>query len=468
MVFQLKNKRVLVVGFGRQGKSLAKWLPGQGAKVIVNDKRTEREIGLKSRSEYPGVKFVLGDHPLEVLDDVDLICVSGGVPLQLPMMQLALMKDIPITNDAQLFMERCPAPVIGITGSAGKTTTTTMTGEILQAAGYKTWVGGNIGEVLLDVLNKISPDDVVVMELSSFQLEIMTISPQVGTVLNITPNHIDRHGSMAAYVNAKASIVRYQRASDIAVLCEDDPACKALESIVVGELVTFSARTVVSSGAFLAGNRLILGGAASYDHVPHVLLEKHEIPLRGDHNVLNVLAACATAGSLGLATDRPGIEPQVMADVIRKFKPVAHRLELVREVNGVQYVNDSIATAPERLIAALYSFQEPLVVLIGGADKDLPWDAAILLALQKARHIIVFGQDGEKQVSRKVMRLLRLRGAKEDIVSRVITLDEAVKRAAEVAQPGDVVLLSPGGTSYDAYADFVERGEHFRKLVAQL
>lgn len=466
-MFDLKRKRILVLGFGRQGKALARWLPRQGAKTIVNDQRSERDLGV-APADYPEVQFILGEHPLEALEGVDLVCISGGVPLDLPIVEAARSMEIPITNDAQLFMERCPAPIIGITGSAGKTTTTTLVAEMVKNAGFKTWVGGNIGAVLLDNLHEITPEDVVVMELSSFQLDLMTISPQIGAVLNITPNHIDRHGTMQAYINAKANIVRHQSSADIAVLCEDEPNSRSLEALVMGELVTFSSRTLVANGAFLAGTRVVLGGASSFDATPHVVCEKSAIPLRGDHNVMNVLAACAIAGALGLATDRPGIEPEVMAATIQAFKPVAHRLELVRALNGVQYFNDSIATAPERLIAALRAFTEPLVLLIGGADKDLPWDEAVLLALQKARHIIVFGKAGDKQVANKVMRLLNLRGARGDLISRVETLDEAVKRAAEVAQPGDVVLLSPGGTSYDAYADFAARGEHFRQLVAAL
>ncbi len=464
---ELKKKKILVLGFGRQGRALARWLPEQGATVIVNDAQPAEKINIRTL-DYPGVRFVFGDHPPEILQGVNLICVSGGVPLDLPLLQLAKEKNILLTNDAQLFMERSPAPVIGITGSAGKTTTTTLVGEILKNAGYKTWVGGNIGDVLLDVLPQIKPEDVVVMELSSFQLDLMTVSPQVAAILNITPNHIDRHGTMEAYINAKANLIRHQQASNIAVLCEDDQGSKSLEMLVAGDLATFSTRTMVANGAFLAGNRLVLAGTASYDSMPHVLCQREEVPLRGEHNLSNVLAACAIAGSLGLATDRPGIESDVMTETIKHFKPVPHRLESVRVVNGVTYINDSIATAPERLVAALRSFKEPLVLLLGGADKELPWDEAVHLALQKARHIIVFGKDGEKQVSTKVMRYLRLRGATEKYVSRVETLDQAIQRAAEVAQTGDVVLLSPGGTSYDAYPDFAARGEHFRKLVHAL
>lgn len=199
-----------------------------------------------------------------------------------------------------------------------------------------------------------------------------------------------------------------------------------------------------------------------------MLCERGDVPLRGDHNLLNVLAACAIAGSLGIATDRPGIEPEVMSAAIRDFKAVPHRLEVVRVLRDVTYVNDSIATAPERLIAALRSFNEPLVLLLGGADKDLPWEAATSLAMRKARHIVLFGKAGEKQVGDKVAKLLTLRGADQGVFTRVETLDEAVQVAAGVAQAGDVVLLSPGGTSYDAYRDFEARGEHFRQLVHAL
>ena len=218
----------------------------------------------------------------------------------------------------------------------------------------------------------------------------------------------------------------------------------------------------------MLGSRLLVAGSASYDASPHVVCEREEIPLRGDHNVLNALAACAITGSMGLAIDRPGIMPEVMREAICAFRPVEHRLETVRALNGVTWVNDSIATAPERTLAALASYEEPLVLLIGGADKDLPWETAIQFALRKARHIVVFGEDGDKQVATKVMKLLSKMRVGDDQVSRAQTLAEAVKRAAEVAKSGDVALLSPGGTSYDAYSDFAERGEHFRQLVSEL
>jgi UDP-N-acetylmuramoylalanine--D-glutamate ligase len=444
------GKRVIVLGFARQGKALARWLPGQGAQVTVTDGKSLAALGVDP-ADYPGVDFAMGEHPPELLDDADLLCVSGGVPLTIPFVQDAVARDIQLTNDAQIFLERCPAPVIGVTGSAGKTTTTTLIGKMLADAGYKTWVGGNIGDVLLDDLDKIGPEDRVVMELSSFQLELMTNSPGTAAVLNITPNHLDRHGTMEAYTAAKANIVAHQGEGDVAVLGYDDGGSYGLRDDVAGDLVWFSAESMVSDGAFLMGERLMLVGAANPTGGAQVICERAEIPLRGPHNVLNVLAACAVAGT-------SGVPVEVMAETIRTFDGVEHRLERVRVVDGVTYVNDSIATAPERVLAALRSYEEPLVLLLGGADKKLPWDEMLTLAQTKARQIIAFGGSAGDIVARQG-------GA--DVV-RVETLDEAVAAARKVAQTGDVVLLSPGGTSYDAYPDFAARGVHFRELVGAL
>ena len=463
----LAGKKVVVFGFGRGGRALARWLPSVGAEVAVTDSRSAKELDLRRR-DFPGVRFHLGGHREDVLIGARCICVSGGVPLDNPVLQLAQDRGLPLTNDVQLFLERCPAPVIGITGSAGKTTTTSLVASIVERAGYKVWLGGNIGNPLIEELPKITANDIVVMELSSFQLELMTVSPQVAAVLNITPNHLDRHGSFERYASAKANILRYQRKNDVAVLGWDDAGSRALEQIIEGELLAFSRYELAPDGAFMLGERLLVAGSASYDASPHVVCEREEIPLRGDHNALNVLAACAISGSLGLAIDRPGIMPEAMREAIRAFTAVKHRLETVRALNGVTWVNDSIATAPERTLAALASYDEPLVLILGGADKDLPWEEAIQFALRKARHIIVFGEDGDKQVATKVMTLLSKTRFGDGQVSRATTLADAVARAAELAQAGDVVLLSPGGTSYDAYADFAERGEHFRQLVSQL
>jgi len=451
----LTGRQVLIVGFGRQGQALARWLPMIGAQCIVTDMRDPQSLGVDLQ-DFPRVRFVLGDHPLRLLDNTDMVCISGGVPLDSPLVLEAIKRNITVTNDAQLFVERVAAPVIGITGSAGKTTTTTLVGSILKRAGMTTWIGGNIGNVLLDVMVGIQSSHHVVMELSSFQLELTITSPHIATVLNVTPNHLDRHGTMENYLRAKSHIVAFQNKNDIAILGRDDPGSRSLETLVKGDLAWFSRRDMVPDGAFMVGSRLVVTGVSSPDGAPHIICDEDDIPLRGEHNVYNVLAAIATAGAAGVA-------PDVMTAAIKDFKPVPHRLETVRELDGVTYVNDSIATAPERVLAALRSYDEPLVLLAGGADKKLPWAEMIALALSKCRHIVAFGRDGDIVVD--IIR--KLTGTIDD-VTRVDTLEEAVAEALKVAQSGDIVLLSPGGTSYDAYSDFAERGEHFRQLVMGL
>lgn len=451
----LTGRRVLVIGFGRQGQALARWLPMIGAQCIVTDTRDAADMDVDLQ-DFPHVRFVLGAHPLRLLENVDMVCVSGGVPLESPIVIEAIKRNITVTNDAQLFIERVSAPVIGITGSAGKTTTTTLVSNILKKAGVTTWIGGNIGNVLLDVMMGIQPSHQVVMELSSFQLELTISSPHIATVLNVTPNHLDRHGTMENYLRAKSHIIAFQNKNDIAILGRDDPGSRSLETLVKGNLAWFSRREMVADGAFMVGSRLVVTGVSSPDGAPHIICEEEDIPLRGEHNVYNVLAAIATAGAAGIA-------PDVMTEAIKDFKPVPHRLETVREVNGVTYVNDSIATAPERVLAALRSYNEPLILLAGGADKKLSWDEMVALALNKCRHIVAFGRDGDIVVN----TIRKLTGTIDD-VTRVETLDDAVAEAVKMAQDGDIVLLSPGGTSYDAYNDFAERGEHFRQLVMGL
>ncbi|MEP7289310.1 MAG: UDP-N-acetylmuramoyl-L-alanine--D-glutamate ligase [Chloroflexota bacterium] len=456
----LDGKTVVILGFARQGQALARWLPTVGAKVIVSDKRDFGDLADALLDFLTSdIQFALGGHPIELLDEADLLCLSGGVPPTLPICIAATERGIPLTNDAQLFMERCPAPIIGITGSAGKTTTTTLVGQMCAATGQTTWVGGNNGDVLLDNLPNIDAAHLVVMELSSFQLELMTRNPHIACILNVTPNHLDRHGSMEAYMAAKANIFMHQKADDICIFGSDDPAANLLADQAAGRVAWFSMREMVSDGAFLAGNRLMVVGMGSPDGQPHVVCGRDDIRLRGDHNVENVLAACAIAGAAGVSVDK-------MRDVIKNFTGVPHRLEPVRTIDGVTYVNDSIATAPERVLAALRSFDEPIVLLAGGRDKKLPWGEMATVTSQRVRYLVTFGEHGP--VIAEQVRAARLLGGRLEGIDTYATLEEAVKRAAEVAQSGDIVLLSPGGTSYDAFEDFEARGERFRELVAAL
>ncbi len=449
----------MVLGLARQGKALARYFAAQGAEVVVSDLKTREELA-PAIDEMTDLKleYHFGAHSEQLLEGADLLCLSGGVPADLPLAEQARSRGIPVSNDSQLFLEASPAPVIGITGSAGKTTTTELVGRMARAEagrrGVTAWVGGNIGRPLLSDLGRIEPHDQVVMELSSFQLELMTASPQIAAVLNLTPNHLDRHGTMAAYTEAKARILDFQRPSDTAVLGRDDPGAWALRERVAGRLLSFGPRPFDGEGSYIeAGHlRLLLDGQERQ------VLPVEAIRLRGPHNLLNVLAAVAVAGAAGM-------EDQSIAAGVDGFTGVEHRLELVREREGVQWFNDSIATAPERTIAAIRSFGEPLVLMLGGRDKELDWSGLIELVRQRVDRLVLFGEFGPM-----IERLLAEAGPSERPVSiRLVEgLESAVAAAAELAEPGDVVLLSPGGTSFDEFADFAARGERFKQLVQAL
>jgi UDP-N-acetylmuramoylalanine--D-glutamate ligase len=354
-------------------------------------------------------------------------------------------------------MEVVPCKTIGITGSAGKTTTTTLVGRMAKNAyGDKAYVGGNIGDPLINYVDEMKTDDIAILELSSFQLDQMMISPNVAAILNITPNHLDRHGTMEAYIASKVRILEFQNKDDVAVLGRDDRGAWSLRSKVRGKLHTFSLHELEEglNGTYLQDGLLNLRDGDAY--LPLILREK--ISLRGDHNVLNVLAAFAIGHVSGFPLDS-------MLEAAEDFHGVPHRLELVRELRGVCWYNDSIATAPERSIAAIRAFDEPIVLLLGGRDKDLPWEELIQLVKERVDHLILFGEAAEKIL--KTAQEPRL-GEDRLTVTRTNSLREAVVKAVEVAEAGDVVLLSPGGTSFDEFKDFEERGERFREWVQEL
>lgn len=463
MMTPWKHQRVLIVGVARQGLALARYLAAQGAEVTLNDERTAEQLaGTRQALADLQVSWALGGHPLTLLDGADQICVSGGVPLTLPLIAEALRRGMPVTNDSQIFMEAVACKVIGITGSAGKTTTTTLVGRIAeQSIGLlpglrKVWVGGNIGLPLVEYLDDIDHHDLVILELSSFQLELMTISPQVGAVLNITPNHLDRHGTMEAYAAAKARLLDFQSAGDVAILNREDSGAWALKDQIHGQLMTFGMQPPAEglAGTFAAGDSLYV----THENVDRKVLSKESIALRGQHNQMNVLAASAIAIAAGLPIE-------AIAAGVQGFGGVAHRLELVRTLHGVRWYNNTIATAPERTIAAIRAFDEPLIVMLGGRDKNLPWEDLAALLRARVDHVVVFGEASEK-----ILRAIGTLHAAERpyTVVQCHGLAEAVQAAAQVAEAGDVVLLSPGGTSFDEFKDFEERGERFRQWVNQL
>ncbi len=471
----------MIVGLAREGTALARFLAERGATVTITDAKPAEALAdnLAALADLP-LRLALGGHPTDLLDEADILFVSPGVPLEIPFLAEARQRGLPLSSEVRLFTRLCPAPIIGITGSSGKTTTTTLVGEMLRTAGRTTWVGGNIGRPLIAHLDEIQAGDLVVMELSSFQLEFFGEwdaeklgagnwelgiehwasgwSPPLAAVLNVTPNHLDRHPSMEAYIAAKEQIWRHQRPGDRLILNRDNPVTRRMGTQAAMHnpqtaIFWFSLEGTVAQGAFRRGHDLIL----RRDRLERRICRRDELALLGRHNVANVLAAAVLA-------DVAGAPLAAIRQAATTFAGVPHRLELVRERDGVRWYNDSIATTPERTVAALRSFREPLVLLAGGRDKHLPWDQMAALTRRKVRHLILFGEAAD--LIEDAVR--QAGGAQMPEIHRAGTLEQAVATAAQVAQPGDVVLLSPGGTSFDAYRDFEERGEHFRQLVAAL
>jgi len=456
-----EGKRVVIIGAARQGQAAARFLAQNGAIVTINDLRSKNELqATQSALQDLPIRWVLESHPFELLDEIDLLCLSGGVPLNLPIIQEALIRQIPLTNDTQVFLQVVPCRTIGITGSAGKTTTTALVGKMAQKAQagskFHAWVGGNIGDPLLNHIDQMHPEDLAILEISSFQLDQMTRSTDIAAVLNITPNHLDRHKTMESYAAAKARLIGIQGQNSFAILGRDDPGSWGLRDKVHGKLLSFgfSRMDANSTGMLVSENKYFLHDLSG----EKVLFDQSIVHLRGKHNQLNVMAACLLASAAGLPID------DIVAG-IDEFHGVAHRLEFVRSWGGADWYNDSIATAPERTIAAIRSFEQPIVLLLGGRDKDLPWDSLADVIQDRVREVIIFGEATEKIGKTLAHTPENLR---HYAIHCCKDVKEAVVSAARLVKTGDVVLFSPGGTSFDEFRDFEERGERFRQWVQEL
>ena len=445
----LEGQRALVIGLAREGIDLGRFLTAHGATVLVTDRKPREELQEAiAQLDGANVTYRLEGHDPRDLDSVDVVYASPGVPPDNELVTAARTKGMHVSSLVELFFALCPAPIVGITGSAGKSTTTSLVGEMFVAASRHAFVGGNIGRPLLGQLDQMTESSWVVMELSSFQLEPLHVSPHVALITNVTPNHLDRHPSMEAYWAAKGQILAHQAPRDWAILNADD--AWSLRYRPRGLVLRFSLEGVVEGAYLAAGEReriMLLG---------EPLLETADIPLRGRHNVANVLAAVATAHAAG-------IQRESMIEAVKRFHGVPHRLQTVAERAGVLFVDDSIATAPERSIAALQSYHEPLVLIAGGRDKHLPMETWAQLITRRVRHVVLLGE-----MSDLVAQAIRKADPTYGSLSRAATMDEAVSQAARVARSGDVVLLSPGGTSYDMYNDFEQRGREFARAVREL
>ncbi len=455
------GKRILIIGAARQGLAAARFLFQNGAIVTINDQRSPDELkSAKTNLSDILIQWVLGSHPLELLEKTDLICVSGGIPLSHPIIVEAGKRAIPLINDTQIFMQEVPCRTIGITGSAGKTTTTSLVGQIAHNAFAGTpnrvWVGGNIGDPLLNHIDQMQPDDLAVLEISSFQLEQMTQSPDIAAVLNITPNHLDRHKTIQAYTAAKSRLIEYQDQNSITILGRDDPGAWNLKNKVHGQLLSFgfSRMDDDAQGILIRDGKYILHTKMGEE----ILFDQSIVQLRGEHNHLNVMAACLIASAAGF-------EKKDMVTGVKDFRGVAHRMEFVRNWGGADWYNDSIATAPERSMAAIRSFDQPIVLLLGGRDKDLPWKSLADLIQERVRQVVLFGEAADI-IERSLLVTPEI--TRNFSLHRCKFLKDAVLKAASLANPGDVVLLSPGGTSFDEFRDFEERGERFQQWVQEL
>jgi UDP-N-acetylmuramoylalanine--D-glutamate ligase len=444
----VQGQRALVIGLAREGVDLTRFLAGHGAEVTVTDVKPGEALA-ESMAQLNGsnVTYHLGGHQLSDVDRADVVYASPGVPPDNTLLVRARQRGVRQSSLVELFFQLCPAPILGITGSAGKSTTTSLLGEMFTAAGRDVFVGGNIGRPLLGKVEHMTECSWVVMELSSFQLEPLQVSPHVALITNVTPNHLDRHPTMEAYWAAKGQILAHQSPDDWAILNADDEwSCRYVPR---GKTLHFSLERAVD-GAYLGNEEryvALLG---------EPVIATSEIPLRGRHNVANVLAAVAAAHAAGIDRD-------AMARAIRAFHGVAHRLETVAQRRGVTWVDDSIATAPERSIAALRAYHEPLVLIAGGRDKHLPMREWAELIVQRAHHVVLLGE-----MSDLVAEAIGGVTPTYATISRAVSMDEAVLQAERAARSGDVVLLSPGGTSYDMYRDFEERGRDFWRAVEAL
>ncbi len=460
MQYNFKNKKITVMGLGLfgGGVGVAQFLARQGAQVTVTDVRTAQELSpsVKQLEGLP-ISYKLGGHCEEDFVNTDMVIINPAVPKDSRFIRLARNNQVPLDSEINIFFQLCPAPIIGITGSNGKSTTTTLTGNILQRTQRKTWIGGNIGKSLLLHLEEMQPSDIVVLELSSFQLEELRntqSSPDISVVTNISPNHLDRYPGMTGYIQAKKGIIAYQKPSDYAILNHDDPELQRWEKECKGSVLWYSTKSRLSDGAYIEGNAMVLSVKGKTTTIPCV----SGIKIPGNHNLQNILAA-SCAAFLADANE------QHIKNMITNFSGLEHRLEFVRQINGVQYYNDSKATTPESAMAAVSAFQSPVILIAGGYDKGSDFGEFAGICTKHTKAVMLIGK-----TAKKIQELIiQKRGQKETpSIFTPNAFRDAFQQAATIAKSGDVVLLSPACASYDMFLNYEERGKQFKDMVLAL
>lgn len=449
----IKFRKVAVIGLGVSNIPLIDYLHIHKANVTVFDDRTIDELpqDIVAKITNYGFAFSFGENSLSKLHNFDLIFRSPSCLPTKPELEAESQRGAIVTTEIELLMKMCPSKIIGITGSDGKTTTTSLVNSILQKAGYKTFLGGNIGTPLFTKLNEMTPEDIVVLELSSFQLMGMEVSPQIAAITNITPNHLNIHKDYEEYIEAKKNIFKNQDENGIVVLNYDNEITRNCSKEVNGKVVFFSSKEKLDNG-YIVDDDIV---KECNDKIRKHIISTDDIILRGKHNLENIATALAITSTL--------VDTDVAIETIKEFKPVPHRIEFVREIDGIKWYNDSASSSPTRTLSGINAFKEDIVLIAGGYDKNLDYTPLAKPILQKVKTLILIGQTANK-IFDAVKNEMDEQN-KEVKIYMADSLEQAVEIAKKHAQPGQVVLFSPASASFDMFKDFADRGNKFKKIV---
>ena len=452
----VKGKKIAFIGVGVTNTDCIRLFAKKGAEVSVLDRKSREQLGaLADEFEQSGIRLVLGDGYLDGLTGYDAVFRAPGMYFHHPALEKARQEGAVITSEMELFFRLCPCKTYAVTGSDGKTTTTTLIAEMLKASGKKVYKGGNIGRALLPVVEEVSSDDAAVVELSSFQLISMRQSPDVAVITNVAPNHLDVHRDMQEYIDSKKNLVLHQDGFSRTVLNRDNAITRDMTGLVRGELLTFSRQEAPRFGAYLRQDGMLCMRCHGAETE---ILPMEQIQLPGLHNVENFLAAYSAVWG--------DVPVEIMARTAREFGGVEHRMELVRELGGVKWYNDSIGTSPTRTIAGLKAFGQKIILIAGGYDKKIPYEPLAPYLCEKVSHLILMGATGPK--IQQALEACPDYDGQHPALHWAESMEQAVQTADGLAGSGDIVALSPASASFDLYPNFEKRGEHFKRLVAAL
>ena len=452
----VKGKKIAFIGVGVTNTDCIRLFAKKGAEVSVLDRKSREQLGaLADEFEQSGIRLVLGDGYLDGLTGYDAVFRAPGMYFHHPALEKARQEGAVITSEMELFFRLCPCKTYAVTGSDGKTTTTTLIAEMLKASGKKVYKGGNIGRALLPVVEEVSSDDAAVVELSSFQLISMRQSPDVAVITNVAPNHLDVHRDMQEYIDSKKNLILHQDGFSRTVLNRDNAITRDMTGLVRGELLTFSRQEAPRFGAYLRQDGMLCMRCHGAETE---ILPMEQIQLPGLHNVENFLAASSAVWG--------DVPVEIMARTAREFGGVEHRMELVRELGGVKWYNDSIGTSPTRTIAGLKAFGQKIILIAGGYDKKIPYEPLAPYLCEKVSHLILMGATGPK--IQQALEACPDYDGQHPALHWAESMEQAVQTADGLAGIGDIVALSPASASFDLYPNFEKRGDHFKRLVAAL